>query len=118
MQGELEKIYVLVINRKIISLHDYKDITNNLLRAVCILVIITQSQQSDVENDIDQDHLKLYPYCGKLFGYASNAVKSRVVNSKDSQTQYPWVVLLYIKRRKKDYTWEEEECSGTVITEK
>ena len=111
-----------------VSFYLSKDILNNLFLTGCIIVITTQSQpyekliseesESDIESDIDQDHLKLYPYCGKLYGYAPNIVRSRVVNSKNSQTQYPWVVFIRTQLFKKDKTWKRILCSGTVITEK
>ena len=46
------------------------------------------------EVKLDDQHLELYPYCGKLFGHAKHDGTSRVVNSKDSEIQYPWVVLV------------------------
>ena len=102
-----------------ISQYHYKYVINNVLRAASIIVIALP--RLDAEDDIDQDHLKLYPYCGKLYGYASDAsndVKSRIVNSRDSQTQYPWVVFVLAVRKRKDFSWKTSQCSGTVITEK
>ena len=74
------------------------------------------------EVNLDDQHLELYPYCGKLFGYQGHNAKSRVVNSKESETQYPWVVFL------KSF-WKlttihgilpakNRLCSGTVIGER
>ena len=45
--------------------------------------------------DVDPEHLKQYPYCGKLFGYEWHDARSRTLNSRESQIQYPWVV--YVK---------------------
>ena len=69
--------------------------------------------------ELDKEHLKLYPYCGKLFGYARHDAKSRVVNSRESKIQYPWVV--YIERISmvvyKDLpeSSQDSRCSGTII---
>ena len=32
--------------------------------------------------DVDPEHLKQYPYCGKLFGYEWHDARSRTVNSR------------------------------------
>ena len=73
-----------------------------------------------LSNDqIDVDHLKQYPYCGRLFGYRSNKDKAnnRVVNSEDSVEHdlYPWVV--YIERRILSNINKpiNSICGGTVI---
>ena len=67
----------------------------------------------------------MYPYCGKLFGYEWHDATSRVVNSRDSETQYPWVVLVmrsykavYEKNGKVEELIEDKYCSGTVIGDK
>ena len=73
------------------------------------------------EVELDKQHLETYPFCGKLFGYEWQDAKSRIVNSKESEMQYPWVVLL-----KKSFLTEGDNnriiankyCSGTVIGEK
>ena len=33
------------------------------------------------EVKLDDEHLELYPFCGKLFGYQWHDAKSRIVNS-------------------------------------
>ena len=75
--------------------------------------------------ELDQKHQSMYPYCGKLFGYEWHDATSRVINSRDSETQYPWVVLvmrsykaLYEKNGKVDELIEDKYCSGTVIGDK
>ena len=75
--------------------------------------------------ELDQKHLSMYPYCGKLFGYEWHDATSRVVNSRDSETQYPWVVLVmrsykavYEKNGKVEELIEDKYCSGTVIGDK
>ena len=62
---------------------------------------------------------------GKLFGYAWHDATSRVVNSRDSETQYPWVVLVmrsykavYEKNDKVEELIGDMYCSGTVIGDK
>ena len=72
-----------------------------------------------IEN-IDQEHFKLYPYCGRLFGYDSSNAKSRVVNSEDSLEfeLYPWVVFLERKYKDKHNNGLFRPCGGTVIAYK
>lgn len=72
---------------------------------------------------LDQEHLSLYPYCGKLFGYEFPAPTSRVVNSKESDIQYPWAVLVDRKYKLRNQITDErynagELCGGTVITDR
>ena len=66
-------------------------------------------------NQYDEEHYKMYPYCGKLFGHDSNNARSRVVNSEDSQIFYPWVVFLVMKYRNDQNKFDHSLCSGTVI---
>ena len=70
------------------------------------------------EVNLDEEHLELYPYCGKLFGHKKPITKSRIVNSRESETQYPWVV--YLKSSWKVTTRYSllpvhGICSGTAI---
>ena len=69
---------------------------------------------------IDKEHLKLYPYCGRMFGYDSSNTKSRVVNSEDSLEYelYPWVVYVETKYKNKRKKFEYGMCGGTVIAYK
>ena len=71
----------------------------------------------------------MYPYCGKLFGYEWHDASSRVVNSRESEIQYPWVVLMTRSYRGMSYVGNkpyrrikersmEDACSGTVIADK
>ena len=80
----------------------------------------------------------MYPYCGKLFGYEWHDATSRIVNSVESEKQYPWVVLVERFHMMVDSSedtdseesydsdedgnteeyGEEQFCSGTVIGEK
>ena len=77
---------------------------------------ISLSTQSN--GKIDAEHLKIYPYCGKMFGHDQKATSSRVVNSKESQKQYPWVVYVSRKRKNKMDQDDIGVCSGTVIAYK
>ena len=43
---------------------------------------------------LDKDHIAEYPNCGRMYSYSKPSATSRVVNSKDSKFQYPWVVLI------------------------
>ena len=68
--------------------------------------------------EIDEEHLELYPYCGKLFGHKKPITKSRIVNSRESEIQYPWVVFLksswkVITRHR--FLPVTGICSGTAI---
>ena len=73
---------------------------------------------------LDKDHLEEYPNCGKMYGYSKPRATSRVVNSKDSKIQYPWVVLivgrvLYVTKHNdgtKEESFSNTMCVGTVIT--
>ena len=74
---------------------------------------------------MDQEHQSMYPYCGKLFGHAKHDGESRVVNSKDSEIQYPWVVLVMQEHMgvfEENGNTEEKmiiaTCGGTVIGDK
>ena len=71
------------------------------------------SAQSD--DKIDERHLELYPYCGKMFGYDMEGTSSRVVNSRESPKQYPWVVYLERVTKSKMNTDWIGACTGTVI---
>ena len=73
--------------------------------------------------ELDQKHQSMYPYCGKLFGYEWHDASSRVVNSRESDIQYPWVVLLrrfskIISKTNKKGDPTIAFCGGTVITDK
>ena len=68
--------------------------------------------------ELDQKHLSMYPYCGKLFGYEWHDATSRVVNSKNSETQYPWVVLVERTKLNIFIRYTVQSCGGTVITER
>ena len=83
-----------------------------------LLVMVYFISQSNMANtEIDQDHLTLYPYCGRLSGEDPMAASSRITNSRDSRREYPWVV--YVKRmnvRKAKKKLGKLICSGSVIT--
>ena len=73
---------------------------------------------------LDKDHIAEYPNCGRMYGYSKPSETSRVVNSKDSKFQYPWVVLivgrvLYVTKHNdgtKEEYFSNTMCVGTVIT--
>ena len=73
--------------------------------------------------ELDEEHLEIYPYCGKLFGYEWSDATGRVVNSFESDIQYPWVVFMEHKFMiLEDNDGPERlfsgSCSGTVIGDK
>ena len=102
------------------------------------LLIYAVSQLAAATIELDHEHLSMYPYCGKLFGYEWHDATSRIVNSKESEIQYPWVVLVerfyMMVESAEDSDSEESDnsdadgnteeypedqfCSGTVIGEK
>ena len=91
---------------------------------ICHFVIMLYILRSAFCNHyFDEEHLNMYPYCGRLFGYRSDegAAKSRVVNSEDSKDHelYPWVVFLMHTYLKKDSkTTKTEACMGAIIAYK
>ena len=75
------------------------------------------------EVELDKEHLELYPFCGKLFGYEWHDATSRVVNSEESEIQYPWVVYLKHSILVKDIISGNtrkisKKCSGEQLLEK
>lgn len=85
-----------------------------------VITILSLINHTFCIENIDNDHFKLYPYCGRLFGWESSDSKSRVVNSKDSLKYglYPWVVYVERKRKNKLNKDELKFCGGTVIAYK
>ena len=91
--------------------------------STCYFVTIIYIPKIVFSNDqVDEEHLNLYPYCGRLFGYRSQGgkAKSRVVNSEDSNEHelYPWVVYLEQRYLHKGNKHVFSYCSGTVIAYK
>ena len=89
------------------------------------LVVFSLSSMTSARIELDQEHQSMYPYCGKLFGYEWHDAKSRVVNSKDSEIQYPWVVfvvtesvVVFDKNGNTEERVEDGICGGTVIGNK
>ena len=90
-----------------------------------LLVVFSLSRMTSARIELDQEHQSMYPYCGKLFGYEWHNATSRVVNSKDSETQYPWVVfvvtesvVVFDKKGNTEESVEDSLCGGTVIGNK
>ena len=89
------------------------------------LITISLSCITSARIELDQEHQSMYPYCGKLFGYEWHDATSRVVNSKKSEIQYPWVVfvvtesvVVFDKNGNTQESVEDNICSGTVIGNK
>ena len=88
-----------------------------LLDGITFLVIYI-SHPISAAVEIDKEHLDIYPFCGKLFGYERHDASSRIVNSKESEIQYPWVVYLQHSFLTTDAHQVLKVCSGTVIGER
>ena len=85
---------------------------------IIFMTITIINKELHANGSIDKEHLKIYPYCGKLFGYESEGGSSRITNSRDSQTQYPWVVLVERTKLNTFIRYTVQSCGGTVITER
>ena len=85
---------------------------------IIVMTISIISKELHANGSIDEEHLKMYPYCGKLFGYESKGGSSRITNSRDSQRQYPWVVLVERTKLNIFIRCTVQSCGGTVITER
>ena len=85
-----------------------------------IIILYIAVYDSFSQEQIDKEHLTMYPYCGRLFGYDEKHAKSRVVNSEDSLEHelYPWVVLVLRIHKNKQNKDDTKFCSGTVIAYK
>ena len=85
-----------------------------------IIILYSIVYGSYSQEQIDKEHLIMYPYCGRLFGYDEKHAKSRVVNSEDSLEHelYPWVVLVLRIHKNKQNKDDTKFCSGTVIAYK
>ena len=62
------------------------------------------------EIDIDSDHIRQEPNCGKLPTKSS----SRVSNAQDSLQLYPWVVA--VSRSNEHMELQDNGCMGAIIT--
>ena len=95
------------------------------MKIFTLYLLFYESYPSVSDIEFDKEHFEAYPYCGRLFGYEWHDARSRVVNSKESEIQYPWVVLIKhtivqvytnIKGRKNRKV--RRHCSGTIIGNK
>ena len=66
--------------------------------------------------EIDQDHLELYPFCGRFPNNDDVSTSSRVVNSRESDKTYPWVVGITRENLNKNMEMVQSICGGSVIT--
>ena len=86
------------------------------ITTICIPKIVSSNDQ------VDEEHLNLYPYCGRVFCYHSQGddAKSRIVNSEDSNDHelHPWVVYVEQRYMHKNNKHTFSYCSGTVIAYK
>ena len=70
---------------------------------------------------IDEEHLKLYPYCGKMTTKNPSGATTRVANSEASKESYRWAVRVTkktLQNTKPIASMFESLCSGTIITER
>ena len=83
-----------------------------------VLMLHSLAHASIASNEIDPNHLKAYPFCGRMPRYDdSSAASSRVANSRDSDRRYPWV--LYLKRnnlRRVGNILAPSSCTASIIT--
>ena len=103
-----------VINKVIKSVFQIWSTCLFLSLVICLLTTV-------VANDsiIDEDHLKKYPFCGRMsIDPRSGAHKSRVVNSGPPKDNYRWALFIRRQNLNDDDTYSYRECSGSVITDK
>lgn len=62
--------------------------------------------------EIDKDHLKIVPDCGKLPSKSS----SRISNAQESDQQFPWVVFVSRTSYALDPNGKNNFCGGAIIT--
>ena len=62
--------------------------------------------------EIDEDHLKREPDCGKLPSKSS----SRISNAQESEQQFPWVVFVARENYAVDPNGKYMNCGGAIIT--
>ena len=94
-----------------------------------IFVMIFCPNMADV-SWVDRQHFEKYPYCGQMpsekLTVASTlenlpgkkTARGRITNSKPFTESYRWVVRVRISNLNTDGTFSEDDCSGTVITER
>ena len=66
----------------------------------------------------DEEHLKLYPYCGQMKHKDPSDAATRVVNSKASTESYRWVLRVTTTNLRKNNQLSISRCAGTVITKR
>ena len=88
-------------------------------RAIWIILYLNILGKGNGDNSmIDQDHLKKYPFCGSMFGANTPVATSRISNAKPATKDYRWVVEVIKTTIQADKTFEDELCSGSIITER
>ena len=69
---------------------------------------------------IDADHLKKYPYCGTI----ANTLSGRMVNVKEAETHYPWVIRIErLNERRSPHPPQPPkfgtfQCMGAILTQR
>lgn len=85
---------------------------------VSILICLLGAFLAD-DSMFDQDHLKKYPYCGRMSpAQPSNAPTARVVNSEPPEYNYRWALFIERKNWNLEASFSTYSCSGSVITNK
>ena len=87
--------------------------------ALLNLCIISDSVPFNEINMISPEHLKKYPYCGRMY-YPPLKTTARAVNTDPSKKLYRWVVFIERKNYSPDGVdlIKTTQCSGTVITDR
>ena len=100
----------------------------NKTMILTLLMFVLSTFNAD-DTLVDEEHLKRYPFCGRMnfrnnidcdqrYPFSSCNAKGRVVNSKDAIESYRWVVRITRKARKTRQRWQTSRCSGSIITER
>ena len=72
----------------------------------------------DITN-IDEDHIRQYPHCGTI----AKTPSGRMVNTKEAETHYPWVIRIERLNERKPQPNQEpifhsSQCMGTILTQR
>ena len=86
----------------------------------CIVVLLASliARGTHCNPKIDEGHIRQYADCGTI----ANTPLGRMVNTKEAETHYPWVIRIerYNQRKppKPPDIFQRSECVGAIITER